>query len=128
MTQFLPPNLLALFSAREPIRYLPPTDKLTHEKKRQPYTGIADYLHHFEVSTLTSYFIGHHGCIAIFHIAVYVFSCTHLLLLNCQIRSKDRTNSSHARTHTLAYRPLNWFVVLVCLLTMDCPVWLHAAK
>jgi U1 small nuclear ribonucleoprotein len=51
MTQFLPPNLLALFQARDPIPYLPPTDKLTYEKKRQPYTGIADYLDHFEVSS-----------------------------------------------------------------------------
>jgi U1 small nuclear ribonucleoprotein len=48
MTQFLPPNLLALFQARDPIPFLPPTDKLTYEKKRQPYTGIADYLDHFE--------------------------------------------------------------------------------
>lgn len=48
MTQFLPPNLLALFQARDAIPFLPPTDKLTYEKKRQPYTGIADYLDHFE--------------------------------------------------------------------------------
>lgn len=48
MTQFLPPNLLVLFAARDPIPYLPPTDKPTHEKKRQPYTGVADYLTHFE--------------------------------------------------------------------------------
>lgn len=48
MTQYLPPNLLALFAARDPIPYLPPTDKPTHEKKRQPYTGVADYLTQFE--------------------------------------------------------------------------------
>jgi len=48
MTQFLPPNLLVLFAARDPVPYLPPTDKPTHEKKRQPYTGVADYLTHFE--------------------------------------------------------------------------------
>lgn len=48
MTQFLPPNLLILFAARESIPYLPPVDKLTHEKKRQPYTGVAEYLDHFE--------------------------------------------------------------------------------
>ena len=49
MTQFLPPNLLALFAPREPIPYLPPTDKLTHEKKRQPYSGISEFLDYFEV-------------------------------------------------------------------------------
>lgn len=49
MTQFLPPNLLALFTARDPIPYLPPADKLTYEKKRDPYTGVAEYLDHFEV-------------------------------------------------------------------------------
>lgn len=48
MTQFLPPNLLVLFAARDPIPYLPPTDKPTYEKKRQPYTGVSDYLTHFE--------------------------------------------------------------------------------
>ncbi len=49
MTQFLPPNLLALFAPRDPVPYLPPADKLTHEKKRQPYSGIADFLDYFEV-------------------------------------------------------------------------------
>jgi len=48
MTQFLPPYLLALFAARDPVPYLAPVDKLTHEKKRQPYTGLADYLDQFE--------------------------------------------------------------------------------
>ncbi|XP_039582136.1 U1 small nuclear ribonucleoprotein 70 kDa [Passer montanus] len=32
MTQFLPPNLLALFAPRDPIPYLPPLEKLPHEK------------------------------------------------------------------------------------------------
>ena len=49
MTQFLPPNLLALFAARDPIPYLPPTDKLTHEKKRHNYSGLSEYLDQFEV-------------------------------------------------------------------------------
>jgi U1 small nuclear ribonucleoprotein 70kDa len=49
MTQFLPPNLLVLFAARDPIPFLAPIDKPTHEKKRQPYTGVSDYLVHFEV-------------------------------------------------------------------------------
>lgn len=48
MTQFLPPYLLALFAPRDPVPYLPPVDKLTHEKKRQPYTGLAEYLDQFE--------------------------------------------------------------------------------
>lgn len=48
MTQFLPPSLLVLFAARDPIPYLAPTDKPTHEKKRQPYSGVSDYLTHFE--------------------------------------------------------------------------------
>ena len=50
MTQFLPPNLLALFAPRDPPPFLPPPDKLTHEKKRTPYIGIAQYTHLFEVS------------------------------------------------------------------------------
>ena len=42
MTQFLPPNLLALFAPRDPIPYLPPPDKLPHEKKNvHNYMGIA---------------------------------------------------------------------------------------
>uniref|UniRef100_A0A8B9XWN4 U1 small nuclear ribonucleoprotein of 70kDa N-terminal domain-containing protein n=1 Tax=Bos mutus grunniens TaxID=30521 RepID=A0A8B9XWN4_BOSMU len=41
MTQFLPPNLLALFAPRDPIPYLPPLEKLPHEKHHnQPYCGI----------------------------------------------------------------------------------------
>ena len=45
MTQFLPPNLLALFAAREPIPYLPPADKLPHEKKAsQKYVGLAQFV------------------------------------------------------------------------------------
>lgn len=48
MSQFLPPYLLALFAPRDPVPYLPPVDKLTHEKKRQPYSGLAEYLDQFE--------------------------------------------------------------------------------
>merc|ERR1712117_449709 len=41
MTQFLPPNLLALFAPREPIPYLPPSSKLPTEKKNvHEYHGI----------------------------------------------------------------------------------------
>ena len=49
MTQFLPPNLLALFAPRDPIPFLPPVDKLPHEKKAtHNYSGIAQYVHLFE--------------------------------------------------------------------------------
>lgn len=54
MTQFLPPNLLALFAPRDPIPYLPPLEKLPHEKHHnQPYCGIAPYIREFEVSLLS---------------------------------------------------------------------------
>ncbi|KAI8513867.1 U1 small nuclear ribonucleoprotein 70 kDa [Branchiostoma belcheri] len=49
MTQYLPPNLLALFAPREPIPYLPPTDKLPCEKiRRAPYAGVTPFLQTFE--------------------------------------------------------------------------------
>lgn len=48
MTQFLPPNLLALFAARDPIPYLPPPDKLPHEKKTRGYAGVGGFLNFFE--------------------------------------------------------------------------------
>lgn len=48
MTQFLPPNLLALFAPRDPIPYLPPPDKLPHEKKTSGYSGVAAYVNEFE--------------------------------------------------------------------------------
>lgn len=48
MTQYLPPNLLALFAARDPIPYMPPVDKLPHEKKSRGYLGVANFLGHFE--------------------------------------------------------------------------------
>lgn len=50
MTQFLPPNLLALFAARDPIPYLPPAEKLPYEKEIAPYHGIAAFVNNFEVS------------------------------------------------------------------------------
>lgn len=50
MTQFLPPNLLALFAPRDPIPFLPQLEKLPHEKHHnQPYSGIAPFIKHFEV-------------------------------------------------------------------------------
>ncbi|XP_066275853.1 U1 small nuclear ribonucleoprotein 70 kDa-like isoform X1 [Branchiostoma lanceolatum] len=49
MTQYLPPNLLALFAPREPIPYLPPTDKLPCEKiRRAPYSEVTPFLPTFE--------------------------------------------------------------------------------
>jgi len=45
MTQFLPPNLLALFAPRDPIPYLIPPDKLPHEKKNvHNYHGVAAFV------------------------------------------------------------------------------------
>ena len=49
MTQYLPANLLALFAAREPIPFLPPPDKLPHEKKTRGYSGVGAFLAEFEV-------------------------------------------------------------------------------
>lgn len=49
MTQFLPPNLLALFAPRDPIPYLPPVSKLPHEKKNGGYIGVGGFLKYFEV-------------------------------------------------------------------------------
>ncbi|KAG1967966.1 U1 small nuclear ribonucleoprotein 70 kDa [Pimephales promelas] len=49
MTQFLPPNLLALFAPRDPIPFLTQLEKLPHEKHHnQPYCGIAPFIRHFE--------------------------------------------------------------------------------
>ncbi|KAH8377577.1 hypothetical protein KR093_006109 [Drosophila rubida] len=48
MTQYLPPNLLALFAAREPIPFMPPVDKLPHEKKSRGYLGVAKFMSDFE--------------------------------------------------------------------------------
>ncbi|XP_045585399.1 U1 small nuclear ribonucleoprotein 70 kDa isoform X2 [Procambarus clarkii] len=48
MTQYLPPNLLALFAPRDPIPYLPPVDKLTWEKRTDGYSGLANLILKFE--------------------------------------------------------------------------------
>lgn len=48
MTQYLPPNLLALFAARDPIPYMPPVDKLPHEKKSRGYLGVGSFMSDFE--------------------------------------------------------------------------------
>ena len=57
MTAFLPSNLLALFAPRNPIPYLPPLDKLGHQKKPWPYTGVANLLDMFEVHKLFPFYI-----------------------------------------------------------------------
>jgi len=43
-----PPNLMQLFKPREPLAYLPPSDKLPVDKKYPPITGIAAFVKHFE--------------------------------------------------------------------------------
>ncbi|XP_077994713.1 U1 small nuclear ribonucleoprotein 70 kDa-like [Glandiceps talaboti] len=48
MTQFLPPNLLALFAPREPMPFMPPLDKLPHEKTGPGYHGVGVFLDQFE--------------------------------------------------------------------------------
>jgi len=46
MTQFLPPNLLALFQARDPIPFMPPPSN--RRLNEQPYSGVADRMNLFE--------------------------------------------------------------------------------
>lgn len=53
MTQFLPPNLLALFAPRDSIPFLPPPNKLPHEKKQKGYLGVGAFLDFFEDPTET---------------------------------------------------------------------------
>jgi len=49
MTQFLPQNLLALFAPRDPIPFLPPAEKLPHEKTTcHKYSGVGAFLAEFE--------------------------------------------------------------------------------
>ena len=44
MTDKLPPNLLALFAPRPPLRYLPFSDHAAEDRKTAPITGVAQYL------------------------------------------------------------------------------------
>lgn len=55
MTQFLPPNLLALFAPRDPIPYLPPVVKLPYEKKTRGYLGVGSFIDLFEVCIIYLY-------------------------------------------------------------------------
>ena len=44
MTDKLPPNLLALFAARPPLRWVEPPDHAPQLRKTAPITGVAAYL------------------------------------------------------------------------------------
>lgn len=44
MTDKLPPNLLALFAARPPLRFLDPPDYAPQHRRTAPITGVAQFL------------------------------------------------------------------------------------
>jgi U1 small nuclear ribonucleoprotein len=44
MTDKLPPNLLALFAPRPPLRYLPPSDHAPEQRFTARITGVAAFL------------------------------------------------------------------------------------
>ena len=44
MTDKLPPNLLALFAPRPPLRWVPPSDHAPEDRKTATITGIATFL------------------------------------------------------------------------------------
>ena len=44
MTHKLPPNLLALFSARPALRYLPPSDHPPEDRKTSAIGGVSQFL------------------------------------------------------------------------------------
>ncbi|KAF4339585.1 U1 small nuclear ribonucleo [Fusarium beomiforme] len=44
MTDKLPPNLLALFAARPPLRFLDPPDHAPQDRRTAPISGVAQYL------------------------------------------------------------------------------------
>lgn len=41
MTDKLPPNLLALFAPRPPLRYIPPSDRAPDDVKKSTISGVA---------------------------------------------------------------------------------------
>lgn len=51
MTAHLPPNLLALFAARDPIDFVPPPERLSHERKRLLFSGVGEYVAQFQPET-----------------------------------------------------------------------------
>lgn len=44
MTDKLPPNLLALFAPRPPLRFIPPSDHAAGERKTPAISGLAAFL------------------------------------------------------------------------------------
>jgi U1 small nuclear ribonucleoprotein 70kDa len=48
MTDKLPPNLLALFAPRPPLRWVPPCDYPPEQRKTAAIGGVADFLPHLE--------------------------------------------------------------------------------
>lgn len=44
MTDKLPPNLLALFAPRPPLRWVPPCDQAPEKRKTAPIDGVAAFL------------------------------------------------------------------------------------
>lgn len=44
MTDKLPPNLLALFAPRPPLRFLPPSDQPPEERRTAKIDGVAEYM------------------------------------------------------------------------------------
>jgi len=50
MTQFLPANLLALFTARPAIPFKPPPDGLKKKKNAHPYLGVSEFMSGFETT------------------------------------------------------------------------------
>ncbi|KAK2605451.1 hypothetical protein N8I77_008286 [Diaporthe amygdali] len=48
MTDKLPPNLLALFAPRPPLRWVPPCDFPAEQRKTAAIGGVADFLPHLE--------------------------------------------------------------------------------
>jgi len=44
MTDKLPPNLLALFAPRPPLRWVPPSDHAPGERRTAPITGLASFI------------------------------------------------------------------------------------
>lgn len=47
MTDKLPPNLLALFAPRPPLRYLPHCDHEPAKRRTMPISGVAAFLEEF---------------------------------------------------------------------------------
>jgi len=48
MTDKLPPNLLALFAPRPPLRWIPPSDHAPEERKTANISGISAFMPQFE--------------------------------------------------------------------------------